>query len=192
MTVDGVYEAPGGEKSLGERSGWTFPYANEEMMKFKHDELFSSDALLLGRVTYEGFAAAWPTMQGAGDFGERMNGLPKYVVSKTLGTAGATDGAGAASNALAWNNSRVISGNLVEEIAKLKNEPGQDILVYGSGTLFRSLLENDLVDEYRLMVFPVILGVGKKLFGDLPHKKELKFKEVKPFESGIVVVTYTK
>jgi dihydrofolate reductase len=168
VTLDGVMHEPG---------EWSGPFFNDEAVKFKHDELFASDALLLGRVTYEGFAKAWPTMTGTGDFGERMNGMPKYVVSTTLTNP-------------EWNNSHVIRANVVEEISKLKQEPGQDILLAGSGVLLHTLMENDLVDEYRLMLHPIVLGSGKRLFQDENQTKTLKLVETKPFASGIVVLTY--
>jgi dihydrofolate reductase len=168
VTLDGVMDEPG---------VWSGPFFNDEAAKFKYDELFASDVLLLGRVTYEGFAKAWPTMEGTGDFGERMNSMPKVVVSTTLQNP-------------EWTNSRVISANVVEEMAKLKDEPGQDILLSGSGKLLRTLMEHDLVDEYRLMLHPIVLGGGKKLFEDETQTKTLKLVETKPFASGIVVLTY--
>jgi dihydrofolate reductase len=168
VTLDGVMDEPG---------VWSGPFFNDEAIKFKYDELFASDALLLGRVTYEGFAKAWPTMEGTGDFGERMNGMPKYVVSTTLQNP-------------EWTNSHVISANVVEQIAKLKEEPGQDLLLAGSGKLLHTLMEHDLVDEYRLMLHPIVLGGGKKLFEDENQSKTLKLVEAKPFTSGIVILTY--
>jgi len=168
LTLDGVMEAP---------HLWSFDFGSPEQDKFKYDELFACDGLLLGRVTYEGFAAAWPTMEGTGDYGERMNGFPKYVVSNTLQT-------------LAWNNSRQLTGNLAEEIARLKAEPGQDILVFGSGALVQSLMKQNLIDEYRLMVFPVVVGSGKRLFSEASAKQALKLVETKTFSSGVVVLTY--
>jgi dihydrofolate reductase len=168
VTLDGVMDEPG---------LWSGPFFNDEAIKFKYDELFASDALLLGRVTYEGFAKAWPTMEGTGDFGERMNSMPKYVVSTTLQNP-------------EWTNSHVISANVVEEISKLKEEPGQDLLLEGSGKLLHTLMEHDLVDEYRLMLHPVVLGGGKKLFENENQTKTLKLVEAKPFTSGIVILTY--
>lgn len=177
ITIDGVFEAPGGETSLGERSGWTFPYQSPEQGKFKNDELFAADALLLGRKTYDGFAAAWPTITNAGEFGERMNSISKFVVSAT-------------SQELTWNNSHLITGDVISEIKKLKEMPGKDILVFGSGELTQTLMQNDLIDEYRLMVFPVILGIGKHLFQDAKEKKNLKLVESRAFNSGAIVLTY--
>jgi len=170
VTLDGIMEDPGG-------GGWSFPFWSEESAKFKADELFASDGLLLGRVTYEGFAAAWPTMPGTGEYGERMNGFPKYVVSTTLET-------------LEWNNSRRVTGNVVEAIATLKQEPGQDILIFGSGALVQSLMPHNLIDEYRLMVHPIVLGKGKRLFPEGSDKITLKLVETKTFASGIVVLSY--
>ena len=168
VSLDGIMEEPG---------AWSFDFWSEEAAKFKYDELFASDTLLLGRVTYAGFAKAWPTMEGTGDFGERMNSLPKYVVSSTLKQA-------------EWNNSRLIQGNAVEEIARLKQEPGQDILLAGSGALVRSLMPHGLIDEYRLMVHPVVLGSGKRLFPEGSEKLVLKLVETRAFSSGVVVLTY--
>jgi dihydrofolate reductase len=168
VSLDGVMDEPG---------VWSGPFFNDEAAKFKYNELFASDALLLGRVTYEGFAKAWPTMEGTGDFGERMNSMPKYVVSTTLQNP-------------EWTNSRVISANVVEEISRLKEEPGQDLLLAGSGKLLHTLMEHDLVDEYRLMLHPIVLGSGKKLFENENQTKTLKLVETKPLASGIVILTY--
>jgi dihydrofolate reductase len=177
ITLDGVMEAPGGEKSLGERSGWTMAYRSQEQGKFKYEELFAADALLLGRVTYEGFAAAWPTMTGMGEFGERMNSIPKFVVSTKL-------------EKLEWNNSTLITGDIISEIKKLKEAPGKDLLVFGSAQLVQALMENDLVDEYRLMLYPVILGMGKHLFKNESSKHVLKLIESKDVSGGVIVLTY--
>jgi dihydrofolate reductase len=166
LTLDGVMEAP----------QWTFQFGSEEQEKFKFDELFACDALLLGRVTYEGFAAAWPNMQGTGAYGERMNSIPKYVVSTTL-------------QELEWNAS-LLKGQLAEEVSKLKQQPGQDILVFGSGDLVHQLIQQDLIDEYRLMIFPVVVGSGKRLFREGSAKKVLKLIETKTFRSGVIVLTY--
>jgi dihydrofolate reductase len=176
VTLDGVMEDPGGAENT-KHGGWSFQYWSEEAAKFKFDELFASDALLLGRVTYQGFAVAWPTMEGTGEFGERMNSLPKYVVSTTL-------------QEVTWNNSRLIKGNVVEEISRLKQEPGMDILVGGSGELAQTLMQHGLVDEYRLMVHPIVLGDGKRLFRDGSDMKPLKLIETKAFSSGVVVLRY--
>jgi dihydrofolate reductase len=176
VTLDGVMEDPGGgEKSA--HGGWSFQFWNDEAMQYKFDELFAADALLLGRVTYQGFAAAWPTMKDDAGFADRMNGLPKYVVSTTLQTA-------------EWNNSTIISENVVEEIARLKQQPGQDILVAGSGVLVHTLMQHDLIDEYRIMLHPIVLGSGKRLFRDGNDTKTLRLVETKPLSSGIVVLSY--
>ena len=175
VTLDGVMEDPGGaEKSA--HGGWTWPYSNQENEKFKFDELFAGDALLLGRVTYQGFAAAWPSMTDEMGFAGRMNSLPKYVVSTTLKT-------------VEWNNSILIKGDVAAEVSSLKQQPGQDILVFGSGTLVHTLLQHDLIDEYRLLVYPVVLGSGKRLFAD-GSGTALKLTETKAFTTGVVLLTY--
>jgi dihydrofolate reductase len=153
ITLDGVIEDPGGAEKT-ERGGWAFSVdSGDEGGKFKSDELMASDAQLLGRVTYEGFAQAWPTMEGTGEFGEKMNGMPKFVVSTTLEDP-------------EWNNSTVVTGDLGEIAADLKGRFEGDILVAGSAQLAQGLLARDLVDELHLMVYPVVLGAGKRLFGD--------------------------
>jgi dihydrofolate reductase len=174
VTLDGVMEAPGSEDSLGDRGGWSFLYSSDEGAAFKFDELMASGALLLGRVTYEIFAASWPTRTG--DFADRMNHLPKYVVSTTLANAD-------------WENSRLIRDNVVEAISSLKQEQGQDILLCGSADLVRTLTERHLIDEYRLMIFPLILGAGKRLFED-GNVVALNLVETQTFSSGVVVLTY--
>jgi dihydrofolate reductase len=176
VSLDGVMEDPGGAEGF-DRGGWALQFdRGDEGDKFKFDELAASDALLLGRVTYEGFAA-WPQMaEQTGEYGARMNGNPKYVVSTTLENA-------------EWNNSTIIKGNVVEEVSGLKRQPGKDILVFGSGDLVTALMEHDLIDEYRLMVFPVVLGSGQRLFGDGSDKKVLRLVETKTFGPG-VVLTY--
>ncbi|GAC1349587.1 MAG: dihydrofolate reductase family protein [Ktedonobacteraceae bacterium] len=168
LTLDGVMEEPG---------TWSFQFWSDESAKYKYDELFASDALLLGRVTYEGFAKAWPTMKDTGEFGERMNGLPKYVVSTTLDKA-------------EWNNSTIIKANVVEEVSRLKAMPGQDILVAGSGKLVHTLMQHNLIDEYRFMIYPLILGSGKRLFRDESDRKVLRLVNTQSFSSGIVVLYY--
>jgi dihydrofolate reductase len=176
LTLDGVMEDPGG----GEKSphgGWSFPYWNEEAAQFKHDELFASDALLLGRVTYQGFAAAWPSVRDESGFAERMNSLPKFVVSKTLQN-------------LEWNNSHLLVGNIAEDVAYLKDQPGQDILVAGSAQLVALLMQHGLVDEYRFLVHPVILGTGKRLFGVGLGSVTLSLRDSRTFASGIALLIY--
>jgi dihydrofolate reductase len=151
VSADGVFEDPGGAEGF-EHGGWSFQFdRSAEGDKFKADELMAADAQLLGRVTYEAFAAAWPERRGD-QFGERMNSMPKYVVSSTLQSAD-------------WENSTVIGGdNVMEQVAGLKQEVDGDILVAGSGQLVRGLTEAGLVDEYHLMVFPIVLGTGRRLF----------------------------
>src|SRR4051794_19159870 len=151
ITVDGVVEDPGGAESF-DRGGWAFKYERgPEGDKFKLDEVMNADALLLGRVTYEGFAEAWPSRQG--EFADKFNNMPKYVVSSTLESPG-------------WNNSTVVEGDLADAIPELSRQHDRDILVNGSVQLVKELVDKGLVDEYRLMVFPVVLGEGKRLFGD--------------------------
>jgi dihydrofolate reductase len=175
VTLDGVMEDPGGAEKF-ERGGWAFQFdRGPEGDKFKVDELMASDALLLGRITYEGFAAAWPSRTG--EFADKMNGMHKYVVSTTLKAAN-------------WNNSMLIKGNIAEEVSRLKAMPGQDILVAGSCRLVQTLVQNDLVDELRLMIFPVILGSGKRLFKDGIGKHALRLVEAKPVNSGVLTLVY--
>jgi len=179
ISLDGVMEDPGGGESF-KHGGWTFEFqTGDDFGPFKFGELQASDAQLLGRVTYEGFAKAWPTMEDTGDFGVKMNSMPKYVVSSTL-----TDPT--------WENTTVISGDLPKEVAALKERYDGDILVAGSAQLVQGLLEHDLVDELHLMVFPVVLGSGKRLFGETSDKKRLKRVETKPLEDGVEIHIYAK
>jgi dihydrofolate reductase len=169
VSLDGVMEDP----------RWTFRFRGEEGEAFKFEELSTSDALLLGRVTYEGFAAAWPRMtESAGEYADMMNGYPKYVVSTTL------------QEPLEWNNSTLIKGNVAEEVLRLKQQSGKDILVFGSGVLVNTLMRDDLIDELRLMVFPIVIGSGRRLFGDGSDTKVLRLAETKTLGSGIVVLSY--
>src|SRR6266508_4347673 len=165
VSLDGVIEDPGGAEAY-EHGGWTRAYWSDEMGKIKYEELFAADALLLGRKTYEGFAKAWPSMKDEQGFADRMNGLPKYVVSQTLGE-------------LTWNNSHAIKGDLAKEIGALKEQEGEDILVFGSAQLVRELQRLDLVDEYTLLIYPVTLGSGKRLF-EGGAKQSLELIEAKP------------
>src|SRR5436309_15961052 len=166
VTLDGVMEDPGGAEGF-KHGGWSFGFGGADQQQYKFEELFKADALLLGRRTYEGFAAAWPNMPGTGAYGERMNSLPKYVASTTL-------------SEMTWNAS-LIKGDLAEEVSRLKQEPGQDMLVFGSCELVYTLTQLDLIDEYRLMVFPLVLGSGKRIFRDGSEKKTLKLVETKTF-----------
>jgi dihydrofolate reductase len=178
ISLDGVIEDPGGSENF-EYGGWSFEFdRGVDGDKFKLDETLASDALLLGRVTYEGFAAAWPSRTDDVGFAEKFNSMPKYVVSKTLENP-------------EWTNSTVIDGDVVEEIRKLKEQPGGDLVVHGSASLAQTALENDLGDEYRLMVFPVVLGKGRRLFGETSEKKRLRLVDSKPVgPDGVVVLTY--
>jgi dihydrofolate reductase len=175
VSLDGVMEAPGGGEEF-EHGGWTFEIdRGKEGDKFKLDETLDAEALLLGRVTYEGFAAAWPSMEG--EFADKFNGMPKYVVSSTLEKA-------------EWNNSTVLEGAVVEAVSRLRERLGGDIVVHGSAQLVQTLLEHDLVDELRLMVFPVVLGSGKRLFGDASDKKRLRLADSKTVGDGIAILIY--
>jgi dihydrofolate reductase len=174
VTLDGVMEAPGGEQTHP-HTGWVFDYMSDEQLEYKLQEILEAEAHLLGRVTYESFAGAWP--QREGPMAEKLNSMPKYVVTTTL-------------DELDWNNSTSITGDVPAEIAKLKQQDGGPLLVAGSGTLVRTLMENDLVDEYRLMVFPVLLGSGKRLFPESPDKTTLELVDTKTFRNGVQVHTY--
>jgi len=176
ITLDGVIEDPGGAEGF-KHGGWTFDFGGQEQQQYKFEELFACDALLLGRRTYEGFAAAWPNMAAqTGAYGERMNSLPKYVVSTTISQT-------------TWNTT-LLKGDLAGELSRLKQEDGQDILIFGSGRLVQTLHERGLVDEYRLMVFPVVLGSGQRLFPDGEEKRALKLIEARTFSSGVVLLSY--
>jgi dihydrofolate reductase len=166
VSLDGVIENP----------MWTMPYWNDEIAKFQTDDLFASDALLLGRETYVGFAEAWAPRAGADAFTDRMNGLPKYVVSTTLDKA-------------EWGDSTIIKSNVVEEIAKLKQQPGQNILKYGGGRLLHTLVQNKLLDELHLLIYPVTVGTGARL---VPEQSELALQlaDTKTFSTGVVALTY--
>jgi dihydrofolate reductase len=175
VSLDGVMEAPGGGETF-KHAGWTFKInRGEEGEKFKLDETRASEALLLGRRTYEGFAAAWPSVKG--EFGDMFNNMPKYVVSSTLDDP-------------TWNNSTVLKGDLVEEVSKLRQELDGDIVVHGSAQLTQALLEHDLVDELRLMVFPVVLGSGKRLFGETSDKKPLRLVDSRTVGDGVAILIY--
>ena len=177
VSLDGVIEAPGGGEDY-KHAGWTFEIdRGEEGDKFKLDELVEAEAQLLGRVTYEGFAAAWPAMEDGAGFAEKMNSMPKYVVSSTLQEA-------------SWENSTILRGDLADEVARLHREVDGVILVAGSAQLVQGLIEHDLVDELRLMVFPVLLGEGKRLFSDVTAKKPLNLVDSKTIGAGIALLTY--
>jgi dihydrofolate reductase len=175
VSLDGVMEDPGGDSGF-KHAGWTFDIEQrQEGADFKLRETRDSEALLLGRVTYQGFAKAWPSVEG--EFGDKFNNMPKYVISSTLDTA-------------EWKNSTVLKGDVVNEVSKLRQKPGGDIVVHGSAQLVQTLLEHDLVDELRLMVYPVILGSGKRLFGNTSDKKRMKLVDSKTVGDGISLLIF--
>jgi dihydrofolate reductase len=175
ITLDGVFEDPGGSEGT-EQGGWAFRFSRgAEGDQFKLDELKSAGALLLGRTTYEGFAQAWPSRTDEIGYAERMNTLPKYVVSSTLERG-------------AWNNTTVLAGNLPDEVRRLEEEVDGDILIYGSGQLVNVLQEHDLIDEYRLMLYPVVLGVGKRLFGEAGQPHALRLVETQPAGECLILI----
>jgi dihydrofolate reductase len=175
VSLDGVMEDPGGAENF-KHGGWSFKISRgDEGDKFKLDETFASEALLLGRVTYEGFAEAWPSRDG--EFADKFNNMPKYVVSSTIAEPD-------------WNNSTVLNGDVVKEVEKLRQELDGDIVVHGSAMLVQTLLEHDLVDQLRLMVFPVVLGSGKRLFGDTNDTKSLRLVDSKVVGDGVTILIY--
>jgi dihydrofolate reductase len=177
VSLDGVMEAPGGGEDF-RHGGWSFEISRgDEGDKFKLDETMSSEALLLGRVTYEGFAKAWPSRDG--EFADKFNNMPKYVVSSTLDEP-------------EWNNSTVLKGDVSDAVTKLRQEHDGDIVVHGSAQLVQTLVENDLVDELRLMVFPVVLGSGKRLFGETSDKKSLRLVDSKVVGDGVAILIYER
>jgi len=179
ISLDGVIEDPGGAEDY-RHGGWTFEIARgEEGDKFKLEELQEAESQLLGRVTYEGFAAAWPKMEDEAGFASKMNEMPKYVVSSTLERAD-------------WQNTTILSGDLPDSIAALKEKVDGVILVAGSATLVKSLIDHGLVDELRLMVFPVLLGQGKRLFPEGETKHRLQLAEAKTVGDGLSLVRYVR
>ena len=177
VSLDGVMEDPGGAEDF-KHSGWSFEISRgEEGNQFKLDETIQTAALLLGRVTYEGFADAWPSRSG--EFADKFNEMPKYVVSSTLDDP-------------EWNNSTVLNGDVPEEVARLKQEVDGDIVVHGSAQLVETLLEHDLVDELRLMVFPVVLGTGKRVFGETTDKKPLRLVDSKIVGDGVAILVHQR
>ena len=177
VSLDGVTEDPGGSEDF-KYGGWTFEISRgDEGDRFKLDETMASEALLLGRVTYEGFAKAWPTREG--EFAEKFNSMPKYVVSSTLKDP-------------EWTNTTVLEGDLAEAVAELKEQHDGDVVVHGSMQLVEALLENDLVDELRLMVFPVVLGSGRRLFGETSDKKALKLRDSQVVGDGVAILVYER
>jgi dihydrofolate reductase len=182
ISLDGVMEDPGGSEKAG-HGAWTFEFdRGEEGNKFKLDELRNSEAQLLGRVTYDGFAAVWPSREGdagLGEFAERMNSMPKYVVSSTLREA-------------TWNNTTILSGNFAEKVGKLREEVDGSILVAGSAQLVQGLIAHDLLDELRLMVFPVLLGSGKRLFDETSREHRLRLSESGTVGEGIATLVFER
>ena len=177
ISLDGVIEAPGGGEDY-QHAGWSFEIdRGDEGNQFKLDETMGSAALLLGRRTYEGFAAAWPEREG--EFADKFNSMPKYVVSSTLRDPH-------------WTNSTVISGDVVDGISKLKQEQDGDIVVHGSAQLVQKLIDSDLVDELRLMVFPLILGTGKRLFAETSDKKRLQLSSSTVVGDGVAIQVYSR
>lgn len=168
VSLDGVFEEPG---------EWSGPWFDDDAMRFKFDELQAADALLLGRKTYEGFAAAWPTMTDEAGFAEKMNTMPKYVVSSTL-------------DKVDWAGSVLVTGDVLDEVRRLKDTPGNDLLLAGSGQLFNALRDANLIDLYRLMVHPVVLGRGPRLFGD-GGSVRLELSNTERFGAGVMILEYT-
>jgi dihydrofolate reductase len=177
ISLDGVVEDPGGAEDFT-HGGWSFEIARgDEGDQFKLDETMASEALLLGRRTYEGFAAAWPSREG--EFADKFNNMPKYVVSSTLKDPD-------------WGNTEVLGGDLAAEVSKLRDRHDGDVVVHGSVQLVQALLEDDLVDELRLMVFPVVLGAGKRLFGETSDKRRLKLTDSRTVGDGVAIQVYER
>ena len=167
VTLNGVEQNP---------QRWSFDYANDEFMKYASEQLFASDALIMGRVTYEGFATSWSARAGADAFADKINALPKYVASRTL------------KDPLTWN-STLLKGDIAAEVAKIKQQPGQNILQYGIGELTDTLMENGLIDELRFLVYPVVMGGGGHMFETI-DKTTLKLLDTKTFSNGVLVLHY--
>ena len=179
VTLDGVMDDPGGAEGF-DRGGWAFKFERgPEGDRFKLDEVMEADAMLLGRVTFQGFAEAWPSRTDEAGFADKMNSMQKFVVSNTLQSAD-------------WNNSTIVSGDVVDEIRKLKQSEGGDLLVAGSARLVHTLIENDLVDEYRLMIFPVVLGAGKRMWADTPAAAALEVVDSRKAGEVQIMVLHPK
>ena len=177
VTIDGVMQDPGGVGEI-EHGGWTNAFYNDELDKYQREQLFASDALLLGRETFEGFAAAWPDMEETeGDFAVRMNTLPKHVASRML------------IEPLPWNGT-LLTGEVAEAVADLKEQPGEEILIYGSAQLLNALLAADLIDRFQLMVFPVTLGAGKRLFHGEGGMMTFRLTGATATSTGVAMLTY--
>ena len=176
VSVDGVMEAPGGEPGF-KHTGWVGRFADAGQFAYKLDEVLAHEALLLGRRTYESFAGAWP--ERTGPFADKMNEMPKYVASTTLTNP-------------EWGNTNVLEGDTAAAVASVKSELHGDILVAGSRTLVTTLKQHDLIDEYRLMIFPIVLGSGMRLFDEVPDATTLELVDVQQFGAGPVVMTYLR
>lgn len=176
VTLDGVIEDPGGQSTFKD-DNWHFPFWSDDVRTWKHEELMEADAYLLGRRTYEEFAGAWPHMTDETGFAARMNHMPKYVVSTTLTEA-------------EWENSCIVMGDIAQAVAALKQQVDRDILVAGSGQLVRRLHQHDFIDEYRLLIHPIVVGRGAPFFNDLKARRTLSLVETKAFERGIVLLRY--
>jgi dihydrofolate reductase len=177
VTLDGVMQDPGGGEQMP-FGGWSREFWSNEAGQFKYEELFAADALVLGRLTYQGFAAAWPNYKDEAGFADRMNGLPKHVATRTL-------------TQLEWNNSHVIGGDVAAFVADLKQRPGLDILVAGSASLVKALMAAKLVDEYRLLLHPVVVGGGKRLFPDGAARQDMALASTRALPKGLMVLSYT-
>jgi len=184
LTLDGVMQAPGGpdeDRSCGfEHGGWSFPFADEDFNRLVNGWFAQADAFLLGRRTYETFAAFWPLVADAADpVASPLNALPKYVASRTL-------------EAVTWQNATLLEGDVAGEVAKLKERPGRELQVHGSGDLLQTLMAHDLVDEHRLFVYPVVVGSGRRLFGEGAAPRSLKLVDATTTSTGVVVATYRR
>jgi dihydrofolate reductase len=173
LSLDGVMEDPGPAGKY-EHRGWTVPYWNDEIARWQTEQLFASDALLLGRRTYEEFVASW-SLRSGDPFTDRMNSLPKHIASTTL------------QEPLEWNSS-LLGGDLVEAVAELKQQPGQDILVYGSSALVNTLLPHNLIDEYRFIIYPLVLGIGRRFFRDDNDKTTLTLMRAETANTGVTML----
>lgn len=175
ITLDGVVEAPGGNETNHPHAGWQFKYSSPEAGEYKVNELAQADALMLGRITYDGFAAYWPTQSGGG-FADRINQLPKYILSKTLRQA-------------PWNNCHILR-DVAKDVTELKKSAGGNILVYGSATLVKALLHHNLVDELHLMMYPVCVGGGLRLFDDQREASKFNLKQSRALDNGVLILEY--
>ncbi len=175
VSVDGRMQMEDPDGRDDERGGWTAQYWNDELAEMQREQLFASDALLLGRVTYEIFAGTWPSFTDEEGFADRMNSLPKYVASRTL------------KEPLEWN-ATLVEGDVVERVRQLKQESGRDVLIYGSGQLVNILAREQLIDEYRLMIHPIILGRGKRLFEDENAKAALSLVDTQRTATGVTTL----